>query len=152
MAFSSSVKTFKNFILTVHDNNDIKLLTRFRQNFSYLNNKHNFRHNFLDAINPMRSCDSEPKTTAHFLLRCQNHIINRSQLLKNVSNLNQILQNYDEDHTLLYGWEKSNFNLNKKIIRLADYYRKISNALIRASFEFSNVFCLLLSMYRTVNF
>ena len=98
----------------------------------------------------MCSCDSEPKTTAHFLLRCQNHIINRSQLLKNVTNLNQILQNYDEDHTLLYGSEKSNFNLNKKIIRLADCYQKISNALIRASFEFSNVFCLLLSMYRTV--
>ena len=35
----------------------------------------------------MCSCGSEPETTAHFLLRCQNHVISRSKLLKNVYNL-----------------------------------------------------------------
>ena len=26
-------------------------------------------------VNPMCSCGSEPETTAHFLLRCQNHVM-----------------------------------------------------------------------------
>ena len=69
----------------------------------------------------MCSCGSEPETTAHFLLRCQNHVMNRSKLLKNVYNLDQTLRNYDDDHLihiLLYGSEKFNFNLNKEIIKL----------------------------------
>ena len=39
-----------------------------RLNFSHLN-EDKFRHNFLDTINPMCICGSEPETTAHFLLR-----------------------------------------------------------------------------------
>ena len=68
----------------------------------------------------MCSCGSEPETTAHFFLRCQNHEISRSKLLKNVDNLNQTLRNYDDDnliHIFLYGSEKFNFGLNKEIIR-----------------------------------
>ena len=56
----------------------------------------------------MCSCDSEPETTVNFLLRCQNHVI-RSNLLKNVYNLDQTLRNYDDDHLihiLLYGSKK----------------------------------------------
>ena len=69
----------------------------------------------------MCSCVTGPETTAHFLLRCQNHVISGSKLFKNVYNLDQTLQNYDDDqliHTLLYGSEKSNFNLNKEIVKL----------------------------------
>ena len=33
--------------------------------FSYLN-EHKFRPNFLDPLNPMCSCGSEPETTATF--------------------------------------------------------------------------------------
>ena len=52
----------------------------------------------------MYSCGSEPESTAHFLLRCQNHVITRSKL-KNIYNLDQTLQNYDDDHLIhiLYG-------------------------------------------------
>ena len=81
--------------------------------------EHKFRYNFLDTIKPMCIWGSEPETTVHFLLRCQNHLISRSKHLKNVYNLDQTLRNYDDDHlihTLLYGSEKFNFNLNKKII------------------------------------
>ena len=46
----------------------------------------------------MCSCGSEREITAHFLLRCQNH--RRSKLLKNVYNLDQTLQNYDDDHLI----------------------------------------------------
>ena len=75
----------------------------------------------------MCSCGSEPETTAHFLLHCQNHVISRSRLLKNVYNLDQTLQNYDDDHLihiLLYGSEKFNFNLHKEIIKLPICYLK----------------------------
>ena len=75
----------------------------------------------------MCSCGSELETTAHFLLRCQNHVMNRSKLLKNVCNLDQALRNYDDDHLnhiLLYGSEKFNFNLNEDIIKLTICYLK----------------------------
>ena len=81
-ALLSFVKTFKNSGFAIHGNNGIKLLTRLGLNFSHLN-EHKFRHNFLDTLNPMCSCGSEPETTAHFLLHCQNNLMNRSKLLKN---------------------------------------------------------------------
>ena len=35
-----------------------------RLNFSHLN-EHNFRHNFSDTVDPMRTCCREPETTLH---------------------------------------------------------------------------------------
>ena len=125
-ALLSFVKTSKSSVFATHDNNSIKLLTRVRLNLSHLN-EHKFRYNFLDTINPMCSCGSEPETTAHFLLRFQNHVISRSKLLKSVYNLDQTLRKYDDDHLihiLLYGSEKFNFNLNKEIIKLTICYLK----------------------------
>ena len=122
----SFVKTSENSIFAIHNNNDLKLLTRLRLNFSHLN-KHKFRHNFLDTTNPMCSCGSEPETAAHFLLRCQDQVISRSKLLKDVQNLDQTLQNYDDDHLihiLFYVSEKFNFNLNKEITKLTVCYMK----------------------------
>ena len=120
------MKSSENSVFAIHDNNGIKLLTRLRLNFSKLN-EHKFRHIFLDTLNPMCSCGSEPETTAHFLLRCQNHVINRSKLLENVYNLDQTLQNNDDGHLidiLLYDSEKFNFNLNKDIFKLTIRYLK----------------------------
>ena len=74
----------------------------------------------------MCSCSSEPETTAHFLLRCENHVT-KSKLLRNVYNLEQTLRNYDDDHLIhifLYDSEKLNFNLNKEIIKLTICYLK----------------------------
>ena len=75
----------------------------------------------------MYSCGSEPECTAYFLLRCRNHVISRQKLLKNVSNLDQTIRNYDDDHlihTLFYGSEKFNSNLNKEIVKLTVCYLK----------------------------
>ena len=123
-ALLSFVKISENSVFAIHDDNGIKLLTRLRLNFSHLS-EHKFRHNFLDTLNPMCSCGSESETTAHFLLRCQNHVMNRSKLLKNLYNLGQTPGNYDDDHLihiLLYASEKFNFNLNKGIIKLTISY------------------------------
>ena len=125
-AFLSFLKTSENLVFAIHDNNGIKLLTCLRLNFSNVD-EHKFRHNFLGTVNPMCSCGFEPETTAHFLLCCQNHVKSRSKLLKNVYNLDQTLRNYDDDHlihTLLYGSEKLNINLNKEIIKLTVCYLK----------------------------
>ena len=39
----------------------------------------------------MCSCGSEPETATHFSLLCQNHVISRSKLLKNIYNLDETL-------------------------------------------------------------
>ena len=120
----SFVKTSENSVFAIHDNSGVKLLTRLRLNFSRLN-KYKFSHNFLDTINPIYSCCSELETAAYFLLRCQNHVISSSTLLKNVFDLGQTLWNCDDDHVihiLLYCIEKLKFNLNKEIIKLTVCY------------------------------
>ena len=122
----SFVKTSENSFFAIHDNSGVKLLTRLRLNFSRLN-EYKFSHNFLDTINPIYSCCSELETAAYFLLRCQNHVISSSILLKNVFDLGQTLWNCDDDHVihiLLYCSEKLKFNLNKEIIKLTVCYLK----------------------------
>ena len=125
-ALLTFVKTSKNSFFAIHDNNCIKLLTRLGLYFSHLN-KHKFTHKFMDTINPMCSYGIEIETTAHFFLRCQNHVMSRSKLLKNVYNLGQTLRNFDDDHLIhisLYGSEKFNFKLSKNIIKLIICYLK----------------------------
>ena len=70
------------------------VMKELRLNFSHLN-EHKFTHNFLDTLNTVCSCGSKTETTAYFFLRCQNYVMNRSKLLKNVYNLDQALRNYD---------------------------------------------------------
>ena len=103
-------------VFAVHDSSSIKILILLRPNFSHLS-EHKLKLDFLDAVNPACSCVSQPETTAHLLLHCQNHKIIQSKPLNNVYHLDQTLQNNDNDHlihTLLYGYEKLNFNLTKE--------------------------------------
>ena len=75
----------------------------------------------------MCRCSPEPETSDHSLLRCQNHVISTSKLLKNVYNLDQTLRSYGDNHlihTLFYGSEKFIFNLNKEKIKLTVCYLK----------------------------
>ena len=67
----------------------------------------------------MCCCVFEPDIIAHFLFCCQNYKICKSKLLKNVYNLDETPQSYDDDYlisTLLYGSEKNNFNINKGLL------------------------------------
>ena len=89
----------------------------------------------------MFSCGWEPETISHFLLRCQNHIVSRTKLLKNSYNLDQTLPNYDDDHliyTLLYGSEK--FNLLFIIII----------TLLHCGIDFLHIFTLTLESHSLV--
>ena len=70
-----SIKKFKKVLIKIIRTKvsgiyGLKLHTRLRLNFSHLNVKHKFRHNFSDMINPMCNCSAAPETTIHYLLHC----------------------------------------------------------------------------------
>ena len=69
--FKASILDFggprENSVLAVQDVNDVKLLTRLRLDFSYLN-EHKFRQNFNDIISAIYLCSKETETTPCYLL------------------------------------------------------------------------------------
>ena len=103
-----SIKTFKlsilnfvrpreNSVFAVHDISGFKLLTRLRMNFNHLN-KHKFRHNFNDTINPMCPCGKEPETTLRYILRCDFYSLYKLELLIDICALNHSLKDISEEH------------------------------------------------------
>ena len=102
------VRPRENSVFAVHDINGLKLLTRLRLNFSNLN-KHKFRQNFNDTINPMCLCGKEPETALHYLLRWDFYSIHRLELLNDICASNHSLKNISEENllnVLLYGAEE----------------------------------------------
>ena len=72
-------------------------------------------------------------------------------------NLDQTLGNYDDDHlihTLLYGSEKFNFNLNKEIIKLTICYLKDTERFDESliSFLFVIIIIIIVLLHRDVDF
>ena len=61
----SFIRPEVNNIFNVHSAKGIKHLTRLRFGFSHLK-IHKFRHNFVDAINPLSSCGNVVESTTHF--------------------------------------------------------------------------------------
>ena len=60
----------------------------------------------------MCSCSKEPKTTLHYLLRCDLYSIYRLELLNDVCALDELLKNFSEENLLkilLYGVEDFTF-------------------------------------------
>ena len=96
----------------------IKLLTRLRVGLSHLR-EHKFSHNFQDTINPLCSCSIEIESNSHILLRCQNFITPRTNLMNELRKLDSNILNLDEislTKLLLYGDSKYENNANKKIL------------------------------------
>ena len=121
------IKKFKKMLIkiirakenTVFGDSDIygvKLLTRLRLNFSHLN-KHNFRHNFKDTINPMCNCGPATETTINYLLCCQLYSVQKVQLLYGVYKLDSSLKKYA-------------LNVNKEILRLTINYLKATGRFV----------------------
>ena len=54
----SFIKPTENKTFSIYDPLGIKLINRLRVDFSHLN-KHKFRHNFADTLNPLCSCSLE---------------------------------------------------------------------------------------------
>ena len=77
----------------IHDILGLKLQTRLRLTFSHLN-EHKFQHNFMDTINPIRSCGFATETTNHYLLRCKLYTDLRLDLLNDIYTINQSLKSF----------------------------------------------------------
>ena len=73
----------------IHNPIGMQLLTRLRLGFSHLN-KHKFRHNFHDFLNPLCECKLEPETTSHFLLSCHLFQVKRTTLLNDIKEMNTL--------------------------------------------------------------
>ena len=74
----SFIRRKANNIFNIHNAKGIKLLTSLRVVFSHLK-EHKFRHNCVDAINPLCSCGNFVESTTHFFLHCT-HFTNQSWL------------------------------------------------------------------------
>ena len=122
------IRPKENSIYAIHDISGLKLLTRLRLNFSYLN-EHKFRHNFIDTINPMCSCGFEPETTNHYLLRCKLYTDLRLDLLNDIYTNNQSLKNFSEYrlvNVLLFGSENFTLDANANILRHTSEFLKVT--------------------------
>ena len=101
-----------------------QLLTRLRIGLSHLQ-EHKFRHNFLDAHNPLCSCNTEPESVSHFFLRCPFFINERLLLMNELNTLDpdiHLLDEISKSNLLLYGSETYNFETNKLILSLSIDY------------------------------
>ena len=58
-----------NSVFNIFDPKGLKLLTRLRLSFSYLN-EHTFRHNFENCINPLCSCSLMTEDKIHCTASC----------------------------------------------------------------------------------
>ena len=126
---SSSVSIFKKALLNyyrpkecsifnIFDPVGLKLLTRLRVNLSHLR-EHKFRHNFLDTLNPLCSCNLEIESTTHYLLRCSFFTPIRKTLLDNIVDLIGTISNLSDDklvNLLLYGHDSYSINTNASTV------------------------------------
>ena len=102
----------------IYDPLGIKLLTRLRLGFSHLS-EHKFRHNFANSLNPLCSCSLQTDSSIHFFLRCQIYTTLRRALMTDLKNINDAIMSLNESdllHTMLYGSNKFNNNMNIGIL------------------------------------
>ena len=74
----------ENFLFSIYNIYQAKLLTRLRLQLSHLN-EHKFRHGFEDKIIRMCLCNTEIQSNEHFLLRCHFYSSQRLELLNNLN-------------------------------------------------------------------
>ena len=85
----------------------------------------------------MRLGSKEPKTTLHYLLRCDFYSIYRLELLNDICALNHSLKNISEENllkVLLYGAEEFSFKINSEILKCTIKFIKKQIALVARYF------------------
>ena len=68
----------------------------------------------------MYSCDFEPETTDHYLLRCKLYTDLRLDLLNNIYTIKKSLKNFSEEqlvNVLLFGSENFTLDTNTNILK-----------------------------------
>ena len=116
----SFIRPEANNIFNVHNAKGIKLLTRLRVGFSHLK-EHKFRHNFVDAINPLCSCGNFVESTAHFFLHCTHFSNQRLTFISKIKDIGKRIFGKNDSlitQTLLFGDEKLSITDNKSILEV----------------------------------
>ena len=115
----SFIRPEANNIFNVHNAKGIKLLTRLRVGFSHLK-EHKFRHNFVDAINPLCSCGNFVESRAHLFLHSTHFSNQRLTLINKIKDTNKCIFDKNDSlitQTLLFGDEKHSITDNKSILK-----------------------------------
>ena len=68
------------YLFSINDLQGVKVLLRFRLNYSELN-KHKIRHNVEDCLSRICGCGLEIVSTQYFFLNCHSYHAERSELL-----------------------------------------------------------------------
>ena len=108
-----------NPIYGIHNPVGIKYLTRLRVGLSHLR-MHKFHHNFGDTTSGSCSC-GKPETVEHYLLRCPNYTLIRSELFAKLRTFISLLTLTSSSYTcnlLLFGNPNYDFYTNKKILEI----------------------------------
>ena len=92
------VKIKSNSIFSVHNEYDIKFLSRLRLNFSI--NEHKVCHDFEDGTYCMCDCGSATETTLRFLLQSRYYQTVRLELLSSIYNLDSKIRISSSDKLL----------------------------------------------------
>ena len=88
----SFIRIVQSNINNISDPKGLKLLTCLQLGLSHLN-KHRFKHNFGDCMNPLSSCSLEIWDTSHYFLHC--HHFNYQQIDQIMSSVKPACQNFE---------------------------------------------------------
>ena len=111
------VRPLENSVFTCHNPVGIMYLTRVRLGFSHLC-YHKFKHDFLDAVDPLCSCSTAIENTVHYFLHCPNFSTARNNFLNEIAIVDRSIIDQDEIkiiQTFLYGNSAYSVNDNKLI-------------------------------------
>ena len=119
-----SVKPIPNSVFDACDPHGLKLLTRLRVGLSHLR-EHKFNHGFNDTIDPFCPCNMEIESASHFFLRCDFFTDLRTDLMNDLSDVDQNILHYNENaltEILLFGKDVFSHQTNSQILDLSINY------------------------------
>ena len=89
------MRPLENSMFTCHNPIGIKYLTRIRVGFSPLR-YYKFKHGFLDATDPLCSCNTGIENNVHYFLHCPNVSTARNTFLKEIAIVDRSIIDQDE--------------------------------------------------------
>ena len=118
------IRPTPNRTFNCHNPIGIKLITRLRLGLSHLRD-HEFKHNFLDCLNPICCCGKDIETTVHYLLHCPIFSNERSIFFNNIRSTDENVSSESDSRvseTLLFGISSFNDTKNASILNtIIDY-------------------------------